>query len=690
VLTDFQVFDKSLEAGESINDKIILTKSIAETSNIVLNYTDNVFSIEFAALSFSNPEKNKYSYKLEGFNKEWLTSDGQQRKATYTNLDPGHYVFRVKASNDDGLWNEKGIALNIRILPPFWKTTPAFIIYALILVAILFFARRLTIQRAHMRFRLAEQQKEASRLHELDMLKLKFFTNVSHEFRTPLSLIIAPIEKMMKGTDDDGQKKQFQLIHRNAKRLLNLVNQLLDFRKLEMQELRLHPSKGDIVVFVKELVYSFTDLADKKNINYSFTTTVESLEVSFDPDKLERIMFNLLSNAFKFTQEQGNVSVTINQREEVDAAGIPGQFVEIKVKDTGIGIPHEDQDKIFERFFQHQVPGSVINQGSGIGLAITREFVRLHHGSISVESEPDKGTGFTLLLPLKAAEKEAVIIPAEETIINQATDEEMELVEVSNKNSRKRPAILIIDDNDDIRFYLKDNLRNNYQVIEAANGKEGWDKARQLQPDLVVSDVMMPEMDGMELCRRIKQEPLTSHIPVILLTARSAEEQKHEGYDTGANDYITKPFSFGILQSRIRNLLAQQEAMRKLFQKQLEVNPSEISITSVDEKFIREALQVVEQNISNTDFSVEVLSRAMHMSRVALYKKLLSLTGKPPLDFIRSIRLKRAAQLLEKSQLNVSEIAYEVGFNNPKYFARFFRKEFNMLPSEYSSNKKKP
>lgn len=685
VLTDFLVFDRPVTAGEKIDKRVLLPKAISEADNITLNYYENVFSLEFAALSFSNPEKNKYAYKLEGFNKEWLTTDGVQRKATYTNLDPGEYTFRVKASNDDGVWNEEGVSLRVRILPPFWKTTPAFIIYAIILAGILFFARRLTIQRARMRFKLEQQKKEADRMHELDMLKLKFFTNVSHEFRTPLSLIIAPAEKMSKQVEDEGLRKQFQLIYRNAKRLLGLVNQLLDFRKLEMQELRLYPSKGDIIRFIKELVYSFTDIAEKKNIRFTFHNTIDSLEVSFDPDKMERIMFNLLSNAFKFTRESGNVDVYIRQK-QVNSNGKSEQYVEIKVKDTGIGIPLDQQEKIFERFFQHDVPGSILNQGSGIGLAITKEFVRLHQGSIAVESKPDWGTCFTVLLPVNAPVPVMVTeTVSEQTVLHALHEEEME---PSENGKRKKPVILIIDDNDDIRFYLKDNMRASYIIYEADNGKDGWQKALQLQPDLIVSDVMMPDMNGMELCRKIKTEPQTSHIPVILLTARTAEEQKLEGFETGASDYITKPFSIEILQSRIRNLLAQQEAMRKLFQKQIEINPGEISVTSVDEQFIRQALEVVEKNISNTDFSVEDLSRALHMSRVALYKKLLSLTGKPPLEFIRTIRLKRAAQLLEKSQLNISEIAYEVGFNNPKYFARFFRREFNVLPSEYGAARK--
>ena len=676
VLTDLRVFDKSLQPGEVINDRVLLQTAISEVKEITLKYHENIFSLEFAALNYSNPEKNQYAYKLEGFNNDWLTADGTHRTVTYTNLDPGKYTFRVKASNGDGVWNEKGTALLVTILPPFWRTVPAFIIYAILLGAILLAARRFIIQRAHFRFQLAQQKKEAERVHELDMLKLKFFTNVSHEFRTPLSLIMAPVEKMLNQSREPEQKKQYQLIYRNARRLLALVNQLLDFRKLEMRELRLYPSMGDIVSFVKEITCSFTDMAGAKHIHFNFTTSIESLQISFDPDKLERILFNLLSNAFKFTPEQGSIQVMIARE---------AQFVSIMVKDSGIGIPYEDQDKIFERFFQHDVPGSILNQGSGIGLAISKEFVRLHQGTISVASEPGKGTCFTVLLPVNSEINEPVI-SQDELLLEQAMEE---APDVTGKTTRKKPVVLIVDDNDDIRFYLKDNLRRNYTVYEAVNGAEGWEKTKQLQPDLIVSDVMMPVMDGMELCRTLKHDKQTSHIPVILLTARSAAEPRLEAFQAGANDYVTKPFSFEMLQSRIRNLLAQQEAMRKLFQKQVEVNPSEISITSVDEQFIRQAIETVEQHISDPAFSVEDMGRALHMSRVALYKKLLALTGKSPLDFIKTIRLKRAAQLLEKSQFTISEIAYEVGFNNPKYFARTFKKEFGLLPSEYAAQKGK-
>lgn len=678
-LTEFLLFNKTVNVGEKINGRIVLNKAFTETESITLPYNQNVFSIGFAALGSIQSLKDKFIYMLEGFNKEWLTTDGKQRIITYTNLDPGEYTFRVKAEGDFPETNNEGIALRITILPPFWKTWPAFLLYIVFAAGILLLARRLTIQRAKMRFQFDHQKKEAQRIHELDMLKLKFFTNVSHEFRTPLSLIITPVEKMMKQPGDDGQIKQFQLIYRNAKRLLGLVNQLLDFRKLEMRELRLYPSLGDIVVFVKELTLSFTDLAERKNISFTFCSSAESLEMLFDPEKIERIMFNLLSNAFKFTPEHGRISVNMAVKETADA----GEHIEISVQDSGIGIPHEEQDKIFERFFQHEVPDNILNQGSGIGLAITREFVRLHGGNIGVKSKPGEGTEFTASIPVKS---QSVIherdgIAETEIVMHTAHDRVAD--EMQHKPSRKKESVLIVDDNDDIRFYIKDNLRANYTVYEAIDGKEGWKKAQEFQPDMIISDIMMPGMNGMELCHKIKNDARTSHIPVILLTARSAEEQKLEGFETGANDYITKPFSFEMLQSRIKSLLAHQEALRRLFQKQIEIEPSAISVTPVDEQFIKQAVEEVEKNIGESEFSVEDLSKALFMSRVALYKKLLSLTGKAPLDFIRAIRMKRAAQLLVKTQMTISEVAYEVGFSNPKYFTKFFKKEFSMLPSEY-------
>jgi signal transduction histidine kinase/DNA-binding response OmpR family regulator len=697
VLTDLLMFNKSVNTGEKLNGHIILPQSISETKSIALKYNENVFSIEFAALNFYNTGKLRYAYMLEGFNNEWFIADDKTRRATYTNLDPGTYTFRVRTINENGTWSNEAAMLTIQILPPFWKEPLAYVIYAVLLGAGLYAGRMRVLKRARLRFAIEQERMEAQRLHDLDMMKIRFFTNVSHDFRTPLSLIIAPIDKIIRNTAEPGQKGQLQMIQRNARRLLNLVNQLLDFRKMEMQELKLNPSKGDIVEFARNISNSFTDLAEKKSIDFSFSSSISQYYTFFDHDKIERILFNLLSNAFKFTPGSGAVSVEISAADRGD-----GKLMAIKVCDTGIGIPPEKQEKIFERFFQDDVPGNMVSQGSGIGLAITKEFTKLHNGSISVESSVNQGSCFTVQLPLKQAPGAALanMHPAGETgngaeqQEDAATDEypvtpESPSGPAKEEKLLKKPCILIIEDNDDLRFYLKDNLRQYFTITEAVNGKAGWQKALSAHPDIIVSDINMPEMNGIELCRKIKGDKRTQHVPVILLTALSAEEHQLKGLETGASDYISKPFNFEILLSKIRNIIAQQETSKRTYQKHVNTAPSAVKVESVDEKFIQQALEVVEKNIANPNFSVEELSRELCMSRVALYKKLLGLTFKTPVEFIRSIRLKRAAQLLEKSRLTIAEIAYEVGFNDPKYFSRFFKAEFNMLPSAYQAEKRK-
>ncbi len=685
VLTGFQLFNQSLAPGEVTDGNVILKNSITETHEVKLNYDQNVFSIEFAALNFSNAAKNKYSYMLEGFNSQWLTTDGKNRKATFTNLDPGEYIFRVRASNDNGIWNNEGIALKIEILPPFWKTPLACALYIIVVLALLFYIRRRGIQKLKTQFAIEQERQTAHRMHELDIMKIKFFTNVSHEFRTPLSLILSPLDKLLRNAVDSNEKYHLQLVQRNARRLLNLVNQLMDFRKMEENQLNLQPEEGDIIEFIKDSFQSFTDLAEKKNINFDFRSELNSLITNFDHDKIERILFNLLSNAFKFTSEGGSVFLEVCLK-TVDAES---DILRIIIKDSGIGISPDKQEKIFERFFQSEVPGSMVNQGSGIGLAITREFVNLHGGTISVESEPDKGSCFIVELPVKAMKVAAEGIYMEEAGVS---DGELltDAVPGDEKvpGNQKKQSILLIEDNEDFRFYLKDNLKEHYQIAEASNGKTGWSKALADHPDLIVSDISMPEMNGIDLCLKIRNDKRTSHIPVILLTAMTGEEQLLRGLETGASDYMTKPFNFEVLISKIKNLLIQQESLRKTYQRQVEVKPSNVELVSSDEKFIQQALLIIEKNISNSEFSVEEFSREMAMSRVALYKKLLQLTRKTPIEFIRTIRLKRAVQLLEKSQLTVAEVAYEVGFNNPKYFAKYFKFEFGVLPSLWSKQRK--
>ncbi len=677
VLTDFQLFSKAVRPNQRVEGNIVLTKSIAENPEIVLPSSLNVFSIEFTALNFLHAEKNKYKYKLEGFTNDWLSADAGSRRITFTNLDPGDYTFYVKASNNDGVWNETGTSLKIKVLPPFWKTRTAFAIYFILIVSALYVTRKLIQQREHMKFAIKQERQEAVRMHQLDMMKIKFFTNVSHEFRTPLSLILAPLEKLLKHSEDAEQQKQFQLIQRNARRLLNLVNQLLDFRKMEVQELKLNASEGDIIAFLRETVSSFSDLSEKKHIRLEFNSQVASLETLFDKDKLEKIVFNLLSNAFKFTHENGEVLVDVMLRENSGK-----RMLELRVQDSGIGIPFEKQERIFDRFFQNDLPQSMVNQGSGIGLSITREFVRIHDGTIRVESEPGKGSCFIVELPAPVVLQQVTNQPLIEEPISPEPSEI-----VSSIDSTK-PVLILVEDNEDFRFYLKDNLSQTYRVIEAKDGLDGWKKILEQVPDLIVSDVMMPNMNGIDLTRKVKTDKRVSHIPIILLTARTAEEQKLEGFEAGSDEYLTKPFNFEILMSRIKHLIEQREKFQNAFPKQMEVKASELNITSLDEKFIKDAIKCVEDNIESTEFSVEDMSRHLAISRAHLYKKIHSLTGKSPLEFIRTIRLQHAAQLLEKSQLTVAEVAYKVGFNNPKYFARYFKEEYGVLPSIYSGSKK--
>lgn len=680
VFTDFQLFNTSVRPGQLVEGDAILKESISMTRDIQLNYDQNFFSIEFAALNFANATKNKYAFMLEGFNDRWFTSDSKDRKATFTNLDPGEYVFKVKASDENGDWSSEEAYLRIKITPPFWKTSPAYILYLLAAAGFLYYLRQRGIRKLKAQFALEQERKSAQQMHELDMMKIKFFTNVSHEFRTPLALILAPIDKLLKEGPEKNARVHLTLMQRNARRLLNLVNQLMDFRKMEVKELKLQPLEDDIISFSYESFQSFTDLAEKKNIKYTFRSELSSFVTNFDHDKLERVFFNLLSNAFKFTSDGGQISMSV----KCTARDDQHSNLEIRIEDTGIGIPADKHEKIFERFFQNDVPGSMVNQGSGIGLSITKEFVQLHNGRIRVESEPGKGSRFIIDLPLTAVSVNNNELFYEEPVTKPRLTAHMDnQPEEPVKLNHKKPTILLIEDNDDFRFYLKDNLRQHYNILESADGKTGWNKALALHPDLIVSDVSMPEMNGIDLCAKLRSDSRTSHIPIILLTALMGEEQILRGIETGANDYMTKPFNFEILLSKIKNLLIRQESMRKTYQKQVEVKPSDVEVQSADERFIQQALRIIERNIANSDFSVEEFAREMFMSRVALYKKLLQLTRQTPIEFIRSIRLKRAAKLLEKSHLTIAEIAYEAGFNNPKTFAKYFKAEFGVLPSTY-------
>jgi len=683
VFTDFEIFNESLAPGEKTNNHIILPRSITESNAVNLKYNENSFSVDFAALNYFNPDKVKYQYRMEGFDHDWIGADNKIRKATYTNLDPGDYTFRVRNSDNSG-WNPEQLVLKVHITPPFWKTVWAYLLYAGAIIGALLYIRSVGIRKLRMQFALEKQKEEAQRMHELDLLKIRFFTNVSHEFRTPLSLIMAPVDKILKQIPEPDIQRQLQLVNRNARRLLNLVNQLLDFRRMEYQELKLHEKSGDIIKFIRELSYSFNDIGEQKHITFIFDAEEDEFYAGFDHDKIERIMFNLLSNAYKFTPQGGQVSVLLNVIGPDDKGA---EYVEIRVIDTGIGIPHDKMEKIFEPFFQNDIPGSMLNLGSGIGLAITREFVKLHRGRIFVESEFNQGSCFTVVLPLQRLDK--LLFTDQPTNIEHdltyPPDSAPQKNGTTNINrDAKKATILLVEDNDDFRFYIKDNLKDHFNIIEAENGKKGWQKALAMHPNLVVSDISMPEMNGIDLCMKLKSDSRTTHIPVILLTALIGEEQQLKGLETGASDYMTKPFNFEILLSKIRNILSQQEHMRKTYQKQVEVNPTEEHVDSPDELFIKKVLLLIDNNISNPNFSVEELSDDMFVSRYTLYKKILMMTGKTPNELVRSMRLKRAAQLLSTGHLTISQVGHKVGFKSQKYFVKAFKAEFNTIPSRYA------
>lgn len=681
VLTGLQLYNKDVP----------LLPSLIKDGELVLSYNENNFTLEFAALSYINARKNQYKYQLTGFDKDWMQTDGRNRRATYTNIDPGEYVFRVKASNSDGTWNNKGITVKIIVKPPFWKTGFAYVIYVLMIVTALYLGRIGIIRRAKARFALAEERREAIRVHELDRMKIKFFTNLSHEFRTPLSLILSPVDKLIRSMEEPGQRQLAMTIERNAKRLLHLVNQLLDLRKMEVDELRLNLHQGDIAAFIKTTVDSFADLAEERNIVFHYETRLDHLPALFDKDKVERILFNLLSNAFKFTSAGGSVVVglAVAERDEQSV------LMELKVRDTGIGIPPALQGKIFESFFQGDAPGHIRNQGTGIGLAITREFVEMHGGTIRVESVPDEGSCFTILFPVTVLSESS--LEAQPSGVGEAGKNAVKAGEtlynplLPSAGEERRFKILLVEDDDDFRFYLKDNLVGSFTILEAANGKEGWQKTLAAQPDLVVSDVNMPLMDGLELSRKIKSDERVRHIPVILLTALSSEQDQLRALGMGVNDYISKPFNVEILIARIRNLLKYRGTVEETTKKRVHLEPGEIEVEpeETEEGFIRHAAEILEKNIANADFSVDDWSRELGLSRTTLYKKVLSSTGTTPIGFIRSFRMKRAAQLLEKTRYNVAEVAYMVGFNNPKYFARYFKEFYGKLPSIYQSEKRK-
>jgi signal transduction histidine kinase/DNA-binding response OmpR family regulator len=687
-LTDFHILNRSVVAGEKVNGRVVLENVINHTEKIRLKYNENSFAIYFSSLHFSAPAKNEYKYILEGFEKEWIHKDASDRIAKYTNLRPGRYTFKVLASNNDGVWTNDAKILEITITPPRYLSFVAWLVYVLIFIASLWFFQKYSLIRIKQKNELLMEHFEKEKIQELSQMKLRFFTNISHEFRTPLTLIIGPLEKLIRQGSLLSEKRvaaSYAIMHRNASILLRLINQLVDFRKFEQGKMKLRASESNLISFLNEVFLSFSELAENKNISYHFLTPRGKIPLWFDADKFERIMYNLLSNAFKFTPEGGKIDLKV---EEDDFNII------IRVADNGIGIPKDMQQHIFERFYQTE---RIVNRkvgSTGIGLSFIKGLVEMHKGEITFESEEDKGTTFILKLKKGNAhlEKEEMIAVTQDVDVSIRNYSFLEPVKGINENEednkKSKAKILLIEDNFELKQFIKDSLSEKYNVFLAENGKEGLDQVNEINPEVIVSDIMMPVMNGFELCEAVKTNEVISHIPVILLTAKTTAENRIKGYHLGADGYISKPFSIDVLEARIQNLIESRDNLKKLFRTNISVEPSQITTTSMDEKFLQRILKIIEENIPNSEFTVEQLASDYGMSQIVLNKKLKGLTGQTAKAFIRSIRLKRAAQLFATGKYSVSDVTYEVGFSDLKYFRNCFKDEFGMSPSDYTRKHK--
>lgn len=703
------------------------------SAKIVLDHRENNLEFQYTALSFAVPKRVLFKYKLEGYDTDWVEA-GTRRSAFYTNLSKGNYIFRVIACNNDEIWNEKGALVRFTITPFWWETGWAYLGYVVAGVMLLMFIVRVRTRKALANAQLRLKAEHAAKLEELDRIKTRFFANISHEFRTPLTLILGPLEQFLTKKVAGDPDTQYRIMYRNARRLQELINQLLDISKLEAGRMPLQTRPENVVSYMRTITMSFTSLAERKRISLEFNAPEEEIIVYVDHDKLEKIVNNLIYNAFKFTPEGGSIIVDCgfgiadfektksgadttfeeirNPKSEIS------EFAEIRVRDTGPGIPPERLEKIFDRFYQLDDSQTRRQEGTGIGLALVKELVDLHKGEIHVTSEPGKGTAFIVRLPLGKdhLREDEIVSDAEKAAYQPApsgiqdtgypqseeriwrsdqpsivSDQEMpnsegEEINISQSPDHPitpSPNILIVEDNSDLRYYIRTHLSREYRVIEAKNGKEGWEMALQTLPELVISDVMMPEMDGFELCRNLKTDEKTSHIPVILLTALASPESKLEGLDTRADDYIIKPFNAGELLARTRNLIELRKQLRERYRREITMQPGDIAFTRRDEAFLKKTFAIIEEHMGDQGFGVETLARELGWARETVYRKIKALTDLTAEKFIYDRRLRRAEQLLRESDYTITEIALETGFSSPGHLAKQFRERYAMSPKDY-------
>lgn len=682
VISNLKINGKSVTVNEN---QSILNKSISYTESIELLYDQVNFGLEFAIPNFINPGSNLYQYRLLGLTENWTTTD--QAEVNYTVQKPGNYVFEVKGANNDGVWNTSVTRLLINVKPAPWRSIWAFILYGILIFGVLLGLGKMIRSQAKLKHKLQLEHLESIRKQEINDAKLQFFTNISHEFRTPLTLITGPLQQLL--SDYKGSSfvyKKLMVIESNAKHLLQLINRLMDFRKLEHKKFKLEAAEGNIIKFVKEIYLSFKEFAKVNGYEYSFYAEEDEIFVYYDRIKLEQVFYNLISNAFKYTPVNGCVSIDVRKA---------ANYITIDIKDTGQGIPEKYRDKVFDRFFEipnYRDTKTAPLTGTGIGLSIAKNIIDLHQGSISVMENSDVGSVFRVILPLGKAH-----LDEDQLVKNFKYSDDISLytsqksyLSLRDRNKIKellidtyKDTILLVEDNVHLRKFMKDLLNDDYNVIEAGNGKEAFKKALQHLPQLIVSDVIMPVMVGTELCAKIKENIKTSHIPVVLLTSRTSLLYKFEGLESGADDYISKPFDVREFQLRIKNLIDSSNRLRNKFSEEHDFIPNEMVITSVDENLLRKALKIVDENIANDQFDIPTFSSELGVSRTLLFTKIKAWTNFTPNEFIQEIRMNKAAQLLEKDKLNIAQVCYKVGFKNPKYFSKRFHKKFGMSPTEY-------
>lgn len=690
-LVDFKVSNESVSPGSDSP----ISEPLMKARDIELGHDQNDFSFEFALLNFSQSSRNEYAYQLVNYDHEWQEA-GTRREAYYTNVPPGNYTFRVRGTTNDGRWSPLEASINISVARAWYSSYFAYLIYIIAVLGSLIWAFRAMVNRERLQTQLQLEHMELSKMHELDEMKSSFFANISHEFRSPLTLILGPLKVMKEKGILQFTQDQVDLMIRNAESLLNLINQLLELSKLESGKMRLEVVEDDICQFLKPVIHSFSSLANQKFINYKVVLPKNKVMLYFDKDKMEKIVVNLISNALKFTSDFGSIRV---QLEDFD------REVVISVRDTGAGIPKDEIGFVFNRYYRVKSSNAKSkSKGTGIGLSLTKELVEIHDGRIYVESEQGKGSVFKVHL-----KKGMDHFDTEDIVESQQAEYLFDKREFEQLDSKVRkqtisdtldnfedqmsklPIVLVIEDNEDIRSYVRQILESEYRIIESGNGREGLEIAFEKIPDLIISDVMIPDLDGFEVCKKVKADVRTSHIPVVLLTAKASNDSAVEGFEVGADYYITKPFNPKLLSLRVRNALNIKNQIKEqlLNKESFNLEPSHVKIDSKDQDFINKAIAIVEENMANSDFYVDDLGKELGMSRMQLYRKLKGLINQSANEFVRSIRLKRAAQLISQDKLTISEITYQVGFNDLQYFRDCFKKQFGVNPSEYATHTKK-